>query len=190
MRSRSTNAATSLFVILAALAIGCETKNNVGPFGPAENSPLLAPFAGKWTFDFEKTLAIQKAAGMTDEQIEQARQIFADSPDLGKMHPDLKIHGNVAVGAGTPTMEYRFFSMHDHSGKVCGKAWHHEDRDDPGDMSKCYVRLSIVNGELHMDVNMLDDLDLDDPDLQSLPGGEGDASKCDVDKQDADNWMT
>ena len=98
-----------------------------GPFGPESDSPLLAPFAGHWLFEFEKTLAAQKADGVSDEQIAQLRKLFSDNLQLGKMHPDLTIKGNVAVGTGMINSEYRFFSMHEHDSKVCGKAWHHED---------------------------------------------------------------
>ena len=81
--------------------------------------------------------------------------------------------------------------LHAHDSKVCGKAWHHEDRFDPGDMSKCYVRLSVVDGDLHLEVNMLDGLpDVNDPDLLSTPAVEGDLSKCDADKQDSADWAT
>ena len=97
------------------------------------------------------------------------------------MHPDLTIKGNVAVGNGLLSSEYRFFAMHKHDSTVCGKAWHHEDRNDPGDMSKCYVRLRIVGGDLHLEVNMLEGLpDLKDPDLLSNPPVEVDPSKCDA----------
>ena len=66
------------------------------------------------------------------------------------MHNDMKISGNcAAVRSGVPSAEYRLFATHEHGGKVCGKAWHHEDRFDPGDMSKCYVRLSIIDNRMH-----------------------------------------
>jgi hypothetical protein len=154
---------------------------------------LLSQFAGQWAFEFEKTLAAQKAAGATKEQIARVRKLYAENPALGKMHPDLTVNGDVAVGAGTPSFEYRFFAMHNHDSKVCGKAWHHEDRFDPGDMSKCYVRLSIVGGELHLEVNMpvLYALPaVSDPDLTLTPAVEGDLSKCDASKQKAGDWVT
>ncbi|MFM9960021.1 MAG: hypothetical protein ACKV2Q_02210 [Planctomycetaceae bacterium] len=174
----------ALFAVLPLISfamIGCGLDPAEGPLGPPSESRLLAPFAGQWVFDFEKTLTAQKAAGVTDEQIAQLRKVFADNPTIGKMHPDLTIQGNVAVGSGLLSSEYRFFAMHNHDSKVCGKAWHHEDRFDPGDMSKCYVRLTIVGEELHLEVNMLDGLpDLNDPDLVSDPPVEGELSKCDA----------
>ena len=46
------------------------------------------------------------------------------------------IKGNRAELSGFPAGEYHFFALHTHGQQVCGKAWHHEDRYDPGDMSK------------------------------------------------------
>jgi hypothetical protein len=93
-----------------------------------------------------------------------------------------------------PSAEYRFFSLHERGGKVCGKAWHHEDRHDPGDMSKCHVRLSMQGEFLHMEVRMQEDLpDLDDPDLQSPPTEGGSAADCDTDDPagaDGGEWTT
>lgn len=186
------NAALLLLgLAIGPTVVGCTTNTSNGPFGAAADSPLLSPFAGQWVFDFDKTLASQKAAGATDEQIAQVRKLYGGGSPLGKMHPDLAIQGDVAVGAGKPSCEYRFFAMHRHDAKICGKAWHHEDRFDPGDMSKCYVRLSLVGGELHLEVNMLEALpDLQDPDLRSSPAVEGDASKCEASAQKATGWVT
>jgi hypothetical protein len=154
----------------------------------------MDPFTGTWAFDFEKTLAIQKAAGASDAQIAQLRKLYADNPALGKMHPDLTFDGNVAVGAGLLSSEYRFFAMHKHGTKICGKAWHHEDRFDPGDMSKCHVRLKIDGVYLFMEVDMEEDSPaLNDPDLASEPPVEGDAAKCDVEARPGkkpSDWMT
>lgn len=191
MRAVSNTATTSLLVLIGVVAIGCTPNTSDGPFGPTDDSPLLSQFAGQWVFDFDKTLAAQKAAGMSDGQIAQLRKLYADNSVLGKMHPDLTIKGNVAIGPGIPSSEYRFFGMHNHGAKVCGKAWHHEDRLDPGDMSKCHVRLSVVDGDLHLEVNMLDGLpDPNDPDLLSTPAVESDVSKCDAEKQSAADWAT
>ena len=191
MNAVDTPAFSSVVLFIAIAAIGCTRDASEGPFGPAADSPLLSQFAGQWVFEFDKTLAALKAAGPTDQQIAQLRKLYAENPMLGKMHPDLTIKGNVAVGAGTPSSEYRLFAMHKHDTKVCGKAWHHEDRFDPGDMSKCYVRLSIVGGDLHFDVNMLDELpDVNDPDLLSSPAVEGDLQRCDANKQKAGDWAT
>jgi len=60
--------------------------------------------------------------------------------------------------------EYDLFALHQHDQIVCGKAWHHEDPGDPGDMSKAWVRLESVEYELHLHVKMGDSPDLADPD--------------------------
>lgn len=175
--------AAIMFLVSIAMA-GCGSDTASGPFGAPSASPLMTPCAGTWTFDLDKTLDAQKAAGVTDERIAQLRKLFADNQSLGKMHPDLTFDGNVAVGAGLLSSEYRFFGMHTHGSKICGKAWHHEDRHDPGDMSKCYVRLEIIEGALRMEVNMQDGLpDLNDSDLQSDLAVEGDLAKCEVDSK-------
>jgi hypothetical protein len=183
-------------VLLSIAAVGCgQDPASSGPFGPPRSSALMTPFAGRWAFEAEKTLNAQKAAGASDEQIAEDRKVYAANPELvGQICPDLTFDGNVAVGAGLVSSEYRFFDMHKHGTKICGKAWHHEDRFDPGDMSKCYVRLEIVDGCLHMDVNMTEGLpDLNDPDLASEPPVEGDAAKCAVGSQAAKkpgDWVT
>jgi hypothetical protein len=184
------------FVALPALLLvisGCgddSTPLSGGPFGAPGESPLLAPFSGGWAFDFEKTLAAQKAAGVSEENIERLRKLYAENPQLGRMHPDMTIKGNEAVCSGMPAAEYRFFAVHEHDGKVCGKAWHHEDRFDPGDMSKCYVRLQIVEGRLHFAVKMKEGLpELNDPDLRSSPPVDLDSSaNCDADKPPGADW--
>jgi hypothetical protein len=160
-----------------------------GPFGAPAESRLLAPLAGHWIFDFEKTLAAQKAGGATDEQIDNLRKLYGDSPQLRKMHPDMTISGNEAVCSGTPAGEYRFIALHEHSGKMCGKAWHHEDRSDPGDMSKCYVRLKVEDDCLSFELRMQEVPDLDDPDLRSTPPAEADpAAACDADHPAGTDW--
>jgi hypothetical protein len=182
------------FVALPALILvfsGCGDHSTPdGPFGAPSESPLLAAFAGEWTFDFERTLAAQRAAGVSDENIERLRKLNAENPQFGRMHPDMTIKGNEAVCSGMPAGEYRFFAVHEHDGKVCGKAWHHEDRFDPGDMSKCYVRLQIVEGRLHFAVKMKEGLpDLNDPDLRSSPPVDLDSSaNCDADNPPGADW--
>jgi len=171
---------------MAILLSGCGDSlksSGDGPFGAPGESRLLAPFSGDWSIDFEKTLEAQKAAGVSDENIERLRKLYADNPQFGKMHPDMTIKGDEAVCAGVPAAEYRFFAMHEHDGRVCGKAWHHEDRFDPGDMSKCYVRLKLDDGLLRFEMRMKDGLpDLGDPDLRSTPPADLDSSaNCDAD---------
>jgi hypothetical protein len=177
--------------MLIVAATGCGGGNpDSGPFGPSQDSPLLAPFAGEWTCDFEKTFEAFKAAGTSDEQIEQLRNFYGENPRFGNIHPDINITGDVAVSPGVPSSEYRFFAMHEHQNKVCGKAWHHEDRFDPGDMSKCYVRLTTKDDCLYLEVRMKDGLpDLNDPDLRSSAKVEsGSAANCDADNPPGPDW--
>jgi hypothetical protein len=179
-----------LFALLSALG-GCgdgAAGPGDGPFGAPVESRLLAPFAGQWAFDFEKTLDAQQAGGATDQQIDNLRKLYAENPLLGKMHPDMTISGNEAVCAGMPAGEYRFFAVHEHDGKVCGKAWHHEDRFDPGDMSKCYVRLQLEGDQLHFDLKMQEVPDLDDPDLRATLPPEADSAACDADHPAGSDW--
>lgn len=127
----------SLIMTACLFTLGCGETVIQGPFGAPNRSVLLEPFAGGWTCDLEQTLQAQREAGVTDEVIEQQRRLLASNPAFSKIHPDLKINGDQAVG--DDHSEYRFFRMHQHGDYVCGNAWHHEDRFDPGDMSKCYV---------------------------------------------------
>jgi hypothetical protein len=171
----------AILPLISLVILGCRPNPASGPLGPEEDCPSLKAFAGQWRFDLDKTLTAQKAAGIDEQQIKQLRKFYADHPELGPMHPDLTIKGNVAVGNGTISSEYRFFAMHRHGATACGKAWHHEDRHDPGDMSKCFVRLNLVSGDLHLEVNMAEGLpDLNDPDLTSSPAVEVDASRCET----------
>lgn len=173
------------------VATGCSpSPSDTGPFGASQQSPLLTPFAGQWGLESEKTFAAMKAGGMSDEAVEQLRKLYVDTPVLGGLHPDISITGNVAVGTSGLSSEYRFFALHQHDDTVCGKAWHHEDRFDPGDMSKCYVRLKLKDNDLYLEVRMQDgNPDLDDPDLQpSLPVEGGSAEKCDADRPPGTDW--
>ena len=169
-----------------ALVAGCENRAapepRHGPFGPALPSRLLAPFQGAWKFDVEQTLAAQKAAGAPEDEITRLRKMYETRPELIP-EGDLVIRDNEALGFHRPSSEYRFFHLHRHDdGTVCGKAWHHEDRFDPGDMSKCYVGLAIIDGRLHFRSHMAEGLpDLNDPDLESpLPVDLDAAGKCEA----------
>lgn len=174
---------------VAGCGVGSDQSGD-GPFGAATEIPLLTPFAGDWVFDFERTLDERKAAGDSDEDLEKIRKLYADNPLFGQMHPDMSIAGDVAICSGMPPAEYRFFGIHEHDGKVCGKAWHHEDRHDPGDMSKCYVRLANNDGRLYFSVRMQDGLlDLNDPDLlAAAPVAVGSVESCDADAPPGGDW--
>jgi hypothetical protein len=177
----------TFFIALA----GCGTGGpGVGPFGKPIPSALLAPFAGAWSLDAEKTFDAMKAAGATEADIEQIRKLQAANPQFAVMPSDMTISGNEAVCSGVPSAEYRFFAMHRHDGKIGGKAWHHEDRFDPGDMSKCYVRLSVIDNRLHFEVRMAEDsADPADPDLTNTPTPDVDSSSnCDAEKPASGQW--
>jgi hypothetical protein len=174
----------------------------------------LERIEGKWEFDQERTFSAWRAEGMPEDEVDRLRESYADAksmqiPDqlqqalraqgidpgevqasLGKIHPDMTLDGHVAVCAGMPSAEYRFFGLHEHGTKVCGKAWHHEDRFDPGDMSKCYVRLAVVEDELYFEVRMQDGMpDLDDSDLKGTPSIVADPqSPCDADAPKGSGW--
>jgi hypothetical protein len=180
--------ASFLFIFSSCSGNSSQTGN--GPFGPPHNSKLLSPFAGEWVFDFDKTIAAQKAAGASEKDIEGIRKLYGDHPELGKLHPDLSIAGNEAIGSEIPASEYRFFSVHQHGDKICGKAWFHEDRHDPGDMSKCYVRLKIKDNDLYFEVKMQEELpNVTDPDLMSTPAVEIDSdANCDAETPKGNGW--
>jgi hypothetical protein len=181
-------AIAGLSIVSLALA-GCSPSAMDGPFGPPRHSPLLTPYAGNWVLEIEKTVAAQKAAGAKDEEIAAIRKEFTEISRIYNTKFDARIDGNQAVGIGLPRSEYRMFAMHHHGSKLCGKAWHHEDRYDPGDMSKCNVRLSIQSGDLYLEVNMHEeDVSEADPDFLAEPPVEGDSARCDADKQNPKHW--
>jgi hypothetical protein len=175
-----------LALVVPSALSGCGTAS--GPFGAPAESRLLAPLAGRWDFDVEKTRDAQKAERATQEQ-DKLQKILAGNPPLRMMHPDMTITGNEAVCTGMPAAEYRFFAMHEHDGKLCGKAWHHEDRYDPGDMSKCYVRLKLDDDRLVFELKMQEVMDLNDPDLRTLPPPDADSSAgCDAAHPSGKDW--
>ena len=182
-----------LLALLTSVA-GCDSpsdSSNGSPFGntgPA--SALMQPFQGKWKFDLERTLALWKAKGVAASQIAQLRATRQASIPL---HPDLRIEGNLAVllGPGPLEGEYTFFAMHPHNQSACGKAWHHEDRHDPGDMSKCYARLELKeNGaELYLSLrNEEDAASPNDPDATNMPPAAGSAATCGADAAPNPPW--
>lgn len=188
----------SLLVVVAAGCgpgggPGAPSNPSSGPFGPPDVSTALAPFDGAWVLDHEKTLAAMRAGGAHEGHLEAIRKSFAAGEKETPFHPNLNIVGNVAMGDDHMASEYRFFRIHKHGAKACCVAWHHEDRFDPGDMSKCYVRLELVGAELHMDVFMVElPPAIDDPDLVSGAPIEIDAAECRFDSQttnDPEHWQ-
>lgn len=177
--------------LLAAVAglpfCGCEVGDE-SAFGTPQTSALLAPFAGKWECDEQRSVAAAKAAGLTEQDLagyQVVKKLYG-----GKIHPDLEIAGNTIRYQGFAASEYWLFGLHQHDDYVCGKAWHHEDRFDPGDMSKCYVRVKLQDGLLFLDIKRKDGLpDDDDPDLVADPAVEsGSAKQCDAGKPHDSDW--
>lgn len=179
------------FMVIGLLvgAVGCGVPGG-GPLGSPAASPLMKPFEGVWTVDFEKTLGAQRAGGALEESIAATRKFHTEHPELWTMQGSLRFSGNTAVGEGMLQQEYWCFGLHEHDGWVCGKAWHHEDRHDPGDMSKCCVRFRLDGNDLHFDLRMQDGLpDLNDPDLLTTPAPEGgSATTCDAEKPAGQDW--
>lgn len=202
---------TSVIAATVSLA-GCNNANVADVWGKPVHVPMLEPFQGKWQFDFDRTLAAWEAAGVPEQQIENARKRKSQDPPklppelenalraagqnpeqhraaMRSLHADFTIDGHVALCSGLPQAEYRFFGLHDHDGFVCGKAWHHEDRHDPGDMSKCYVKLKLVGDELHFRVRMQESLPDSDRDLTNSPPIVLDSSSgCDADHPSGTDW--
>ena len=190
-------------LLLLAVLAGCGQKatdsDTAGArsdlFGEPVHTELLEPFQGGWTFDFERTAALWESQGVPAEQIAAARQLRERSPEFFELGQTLQFKKNIATGVPFEFSEYRFFGLHEHDGAVCGKAWHHEDAGDPGDMSKCRVKLRRVGDELHFDLWMAEGYpDLNDPDLLNPPAVEsGSAAECDAPADDAPErggWST
>lgn len=185
--------AAVLMVVGTLTILGCGDGGGRGgrldAWGEGVPTPLLEPFAGAWRCNGPATLAAREAAGRPAEETARLRELIEKNPGVQLLHGDITIRDNLAIGAGLPSSEYRFFSLHRHDQQVCGKAWHHEDRFDPGDMSKSYVRLELVDGRLHFRSRMQDGLiDLNDPDLKETLAVEGDAARCTADKPPGGDW--
>ena len=157
-----------------------------GPTGAgARSTPLMQPFQGPWTFDPAKTVARWQADAVPAAEVAQAKAMGA------ALHPDMTIGGDAAVLAGAVEGEYAFFALHPHNQWVCGKAWHHEDRHDPGDMSKCYARLELKEDgkELHLSLRLANlAANPNDPDVMNMPPTAGSASTCGADKAPPAAW--
>lgn len=175
--------------LVGLLLAGCEPSGSGLEFGTSADRALLAPYEGAWTCDFEKTLEARSEAGADPAELEQLREFFEHNPEFGNLHADLTISGSEAIGDGMPSSQYSFYALHQHDGRLCGKAWHHEDRHDPGDMSKCYVRLVILDNELRLSLRTQDGFpDLSDPDLDPSTSKSSTAEACDADTPPGENW--
>ena len=161
-------------LVVVVMLSGC---GNAG--SPSPPVALLSPYQGPWQFDARKTDALWRS------QLTPADRIAWGVP----RHPDMTLSGSVAVLPGPIEGEYAFFALHRHDQWVCGKAWHHEDRQDHGDMGKCYVRLERAGPDLHLSVRMHDGHpDLDDPDLTNMPPTAGSKDTCSADAPAGPPW--
>jgi hypothetical protein len=157
-----------------------------GPFGPPMMTPIMQPFQGAWRFSLAKTLALWQAEGVPVAEIAEAKKLATAFP----LHPDMSITGDTAVLSPLPLVgEYKFFALHPHNAWLCGKAWHHEDRNDPGDMDKYLTRLKLHAGDLHLHFRVPEDAaDPKDPDVTKMPTLAGSATTCTADAQTDPPW--
>jgi hypothetical protein len=203
-------------IVLATL-VGCGSRPadgpDNGPFGRHNDVKLLEPFQGEWTVSEDRTFDLWRRQGKGEavEQTKAMRKRLTEVQEkksaadrgamklagvdaaLRRLHADLSITGDTFIGSGFLSQEYRLFAIHQHGPIVCAKAWFHEDRHDPGDMSKCWVRLERVGDDFHFHVKMQDDTaDTEkDPDLTSMPTLV-DAKSCEVagEKPESKEWTT
>ncbi len=170
-------------------------ENGNGVFGPPIKVRLLDPFQGQWDCDRAGTFALWKSQGKGD-RVQSAEEFekhldkeFAKKhdPTLTELrrdspHCDITIKGNIIFGRGALAEEHDLFALHAHGSVVCGKAWFHEDRHDPGDMSKVWIRLELVGDELRIHIKDGDFPDQEDADMLERPTLV-DASKCETAKE-------
>ena len=177
-------------LMLGVAFIGCDDGTRGGgggPFGAANNAAIMKPFDGDWRFSLPKTLAQWQSDGVAAEEIAESKKLAASFP----LHPDMSITGDTAVLSAAPLVgEYKFFALHPHGPWVCGKAWHHEDRNDPGDMSKCLARLQVrADGDLLLALRFDDNpTNPNDADLTTMPVTAGSAQSCGADAAPEPPW--
>ena len=162
-----------LLMVASLMAlVSCKPAGGGGGAPAAATPALLQPFQGNWRFSLTKTLAQWQADGVP------AAETFP-------LHQDMSISGTraILVGGGPLEGSYDFFALHPHNAwSVCGKAWHHEDRHDPGDMDKWCVRLQIKAGDLHMPLRGDESPpNTNDPDIVTTPPLAGSAGTCTAD---------
>jgi len=180
------------------LPAGCSKRRSqsqvaTSPTGAGvANVPILAPYQGNWRVDPKKTVALWLSQGTSQAEISND---LASIRKLGMpLHLDLHVQGNVAVEpwpairAGVEG-EYLFFALHSEGPGVCGKAWRHENRADPGNhIHKLYIRLQIKDGDLWLSEREQEDVNPDDPELATMPVTAGSAATCIADKAPAAEW--
>ncbi len=185
-RSRSVVALARLLIACVLLVLSsCDRGRGSGSGGTAAVPPILSPFQGDWRFSLPKTIAHWQANGVPQDELAQAQALPGTIP----LHPDMKIQSDITLLAGVVEGSYHFFALHPHNQWVCGKAWHHEDRHDPGDMEKYFVRLELSDADLHLSVRIPEDsADPADPDITNMPVTAGSAANCAADAATTPPW--
>jgi hypothetical protein len=181
-----------MLALLVLFVVGCDNSSSTSsggataPPGGGTVVPILQPYHGAWRFSLPKTLARWQADGVPAAEIAQAKTLAQQFP----LHPDMVITNDTAILSPQPLEgEYKFFALHPHNPWTCGKAWHHEDRHDPGDMSKCFVRLEVKDSDLHL--SLRDDenpANPNDPDVATTPTLAGSATNCGADAAPDPPW--
>jgi hypothetical protein len=172
-------------------AVPTQGTSSAGP-SPAGGStsavvPILAPFKGKWNYNDTKTMAYWKATNIPANEIAQVQKM----KQLAPAHPNMTLGGDLAILHGPGPMEgqYQFYALHPHVQLVCGKAWHHEDRFDPGDMDKYLIRLELRDNDLYLSIRGHEDAaDPNDPEVVTMPILSGSSSTCTADAGKDPPW--
>jgi hypothetical protein len=185
-----------LFLLSTLLLLGCDRNSSnisapsgssaTGYGGSPAAAALLKAYQGKWKFNPQKTLALWKSQGVSQKELNQAQALAAITP----LHPDMTLQGDIAVLNGGPAEgEYAFYALHAHPQFLCGKAWHHEDRHDPGDMDKYVVRLQLHDADLWLSARIPEDAaDPSDPEVASPPPLAGSAATSTADTLKNPPW--
>lgn len=120
-------------------------------FGKPVRDPLFAAVQGSWQFVGRHTEAPQA------------------TPSGGTIAggPDLRIDGHIISSLSPLHSTQHLFDAHLHQGRICAKAWHHEDPNDPGDMSKQHLTLAVAGDTLTIrECLATRQVDIDDPDVE------------------------
>jgi hypothetical protein len=189
-------------ILLAIVALGCDQSASTSTSAPASsasggaspaggstaaNVPILAPFKGNWNYNDAKTMAYWKAAKIPAAEIAAVQKM----KQLAAAHPNMALGGDLAILHGPGPMEgqYQFYALHAHPQFICGKAWHHEDRHDPGDMDKYLVRLELKDTDLYLSIRAHQDAaDPSDPEIVTMPVLGGSLSTCTADAEKDPPW--
>jgi hypothetical protein len=189
-----------MFLVLG-LSVGCDRSSNstsssasssasgASPAGGSTSAvvPILSPFEGEWKYNDAKTMAYWKATNIPANEIAQVQKMKS----LAAAHPDMTLAGDLAILHGPGPMEgqYQFYALHAHPQFVCGKAWHHEDRHDPGDMDKYLIRLELRDSDLYLSIRAHQDAaDPNDPEVVTMPILAGSATTCTADAEKDPPW--